>query len=408
MQTGIRDEVAVKSGHETQVPAASPPHRGPTRAAQLELSVRALAIPMRTRFKHASAERRVTDSVWIELRRGPHVGLGEGCPRFYVTGETTSGALAWIESIREQVENSQLDLESLRTFVRTRRAEIDEHPAAWCAVELACLDLLGRETARSVETLLGLAPLAGRFAYSAVVGHESGPRLEKILRAYLSQGFRDFKLKLSGVLEEDRGRFARLLELALEHGTPASELRLRVDANNLWGRDFDRARQFLAALAFPLFAIEEPFAARAVAALSELSVRHDVAVILDESLCTLSDLEPIRSLPGRWIGNVRVSKMGGLLRSLEIVQALRDLGCEVVVGAQVGETSVLSRAALAVATAAGDQLVAQEGAFGTILLERDMVEPIVMFGPGGILEIPPEGSQALRQGGLGVRLATAE
>lgn len=38
------------------------------------------------------------------------------------------------------------------------------------------------------------------------------------------------------------------------------------------------------------------------------------------------------------------------------------------------------------AAAAGDALVAQEGAFGTHLLERDVVDPPLMFGPGGILD----------------------
>jgi len=45
----------------------------------------------------------------------------------------------------------------------------------------------------------------------------------------------------------------------------------------------------------------------------------------------------------------------------------------VIVGAHVGETSLLTRAALTVANSARDLLVAQEGAFGTHLLARDVV-----------------------------------
>ena len=61
-------------------------------------------------------------------------------------------------------------------------------------------------------------------------------------------------------------------------------------------------------------------------------------------------------------------------------------GIGVIVGAQVGETSLLTRAALTVARAAGDALVAQEGAFGTFLLERDVCDPPLMFGAGGVLD----------------------
>ena len=50
------------------------------------------------------------------------------------------------------------------------------------------------------------------------------------------------------------------------------------------------------------------------------------------------------------------------------------------------ETSLLTRVALTVAQAAGPSLVAQEGAFGTFLLERDICDPPLMFGAGGILD----------------------
>jgi L-alanine-DL-glutamate epimerase-like enolase superfamily enzyme len=92
------------------------------------------------------------------------------------------------------------------------------------------------------------------------------------------------------------------------------------------------------------------------------------------------------SSPERWLANLRVSKMGGLLRSLEFLQAARRTGVRIIVGAHVGETSLLTRAGLAAAAAAGDALVSQEGAFGTHLLQRDVVDAPLMFGAGGILD----------------------
>ena len=79
--------------------------------------------------------------------------------------------------------------------------------------------------------------------------------------------------------------------------------------------------------------------------------------------------------------------MGGLLRSLAVARAARDARVGLIVGAQVGETSVLTRAALTVAHASRDILVAQEGAFGTLLLERDVCDPPLMFGAGGVLDV---------------------
>ena len=78
--------------------------------------------------------------------------------------------------------------------------------------------------------------------------------------------------------------------------------------------------------------------------------------------------------------------MGGLLRSLAIIESARELGIGVIIGAQVGETSLLTRCGLTAAKAASDILVAQEGAFGTYLLENDISEPPLMFGKAGLLD----------------------
>jgi L-alanine-DL-glutamate epimerase-like enolase superfamily enzyme len=78
--------------------------------------------------------------------------------------------------------------------------------------------------------------------------------------------------------------------------------------------------------------------------------------------------------------------MGGLIRSLQVLERIRDAGLRVIVGAHVGETSLLTRAALTAANAARDILVAQEGAFGTHLLEHDVVDPPIMFGARGELD----------------------
>jgi hypothetical protein len=92
--------------------------------------------------------------------------------------------------------------------------------------------------------------------------------------------------------------------------------------------------------------------------------------------------------------------MGGLIRSLAVVSGAHERGIPLIVGAQVGETSVLTRAGLTVAQAAFADLVAQEGAFGTFLLERDACEPSLMFGAGGVLD--PQAYPALGTPGFGL------
>src|SRR5207245_232607 len=88
------------------------------------------------------------------------------------------------------------DVDSLASWVSRHNAEIDRNPAAWTAVELALLDLMGKHAGKSIEALLGLPELSGRFRYTAVIGDAPAAQFEAQLAKYGNAGFRDFKIKL--------------------------------------------------------------------------------------------------------------------------------------------------------------------------------------------------------------------
>lgn len=345
-------------------------------------SIRAsvLSIPFKAAFKHASAERAATQTLWVEARaRAGTIGNGEGCPREYVTAESLASAQAFVTAHQNDWLTAIGDVGTLSDWVARHRAEIDANPAAWTAVELALLDLLGKEQGRSVEALLGLPEVAGRFRYTAVLGDTSPRQFEAQLAHYLQAGFRQFKIKLSGERERDLAKVRALAAAGI-----ASQA-VRADANNLWG-DTAAAIGHLDALGYGFFALEEPLRAGDCEGMQHIAVTLNAKIILDESLLREDQLERFADAPEYWIVNLRVSKMGGLLRSLELVRKARRLGLRMIIGAHVGETSLLTRAALTVANGARDILLAQEGAFGNHLLEHDVVEPPLMFGAGGMLD----------------------
>ena len=115
----------------------------------------------------------------------------------------------------------------------------------------------------------------------------------------------------------------------------------------------------------------------------------NLKIILDESFIYIEDIEKIIPPIANWIVNLRISKMGGLIRSKAIVQKAKELSLPIIIGAQVGETSLLTRAALCIANYSRDLLIAQEGAFGTILLESDICDPSLQFGEKGLLHFVP-------------------
>lgn len=343
------------------------------------LRFRAIKIPFRTAFSHANATRSETEGIWVEAvsSRGA-TGCGEGCPRNYVTAETVHSAHAFFDTHRPELEERIRDLSSLREWVCEKRREIDANPAAWCAIELALLALMAEEQNLPVEALLDLPAIQGEFRYSAVLGDMEGPAFRRQFARYRAMGFWDFKLKTSGCHARDKCKLDVLRE---EEGTPP---RVRLDANNSW-IDADEAIAYLRAFDYPYFAVEEPLMPNAYRQLERVGAALDTKIILDESFARISQLAELRRRPETWIINLRISKMGGLLRSIELVRRARDLEIPLIVGAHVGETSLLARAALTVARTAGSALLAQEGAFGTYLLEQDVCKSPIVFGRGGTL-----------------------
>jgi L-alanine-DL-glutamate epimerase-like enolase superfamily enzyme len=351
------------------------------RVALQSLGFAPLTIPFKARFTHASAARSETSSVWITATAADGTtGFGESCPRSYVTNETVATAETFFRRHEASLLREIDSLPTLRKWARNHDAEIDQNPAAWCAIELALLDLLGKASRQPIETMLWLPPLSGSFHYTAVLGDSDLATFQHTAGRYQRMGFVDFKVKISGQADHDRQKlewFAR---------PEAARMRVRLDANNVWP-DAPSAIAFLNSLTCPVFAVEEPVKAGHFADLAVIARETGRPIILDESVSKVSQVASLAATPDLWIVNLRVSKMGGLLRSLDFVAAARAAGLRIIVGAQVGETSLLTRAALTVAQAAGTSLVAQEGAFGTLLLERDVCDPPLMFGEGGKLTV---------------------
>jgi L-alanine-DL-glutamate epimerase-like enolase superfamily enzyme len=304
------------------------------------------------------------------------IGYGEGCPRSYVTGESIASCREYYQLHHESFQSIS-SLDDLEEYVQKWEAEINGNPAAWCAVELAILDVLAKVEGVPVEGLLDAGSKREKYIYSAVLGDSSPASFAALYKQYRGMGFTDFKIKLS----DDISREQEKLE-CLRDDLP--EIALRADANNLWSSRGE-AVQYINRLNIELQSLEEPISSRQYGELHGLASELDLKIILDESFLRLDQIGLLESSPSSWIVNIRVSKMGGLLRSLKIVDALLKLDVDITVGAQVGETSLLTRAAIILADAAGDKLRAQEGAFGALLLERDLFEPALQFGEGGRL-----------------------
>lgn len=344
----------------------------------IDLSIKVLTIPFKVSFDHSAASRSTTEAVLVTATTNNGVkGQGEGCPRYYVTGETLESAQRFFNDYND-VFLGLSTFKQLSDWVAVNQLLIDKNPAAFCAVELALISALAQENKLSIEALLGLCELSGRFRYTAVLGSRKPEVFAGQLQQYLTRGFNDFKVKLFGNPEVDLKNINTLKR------STCNQNKVRFDANNLWSNPND-AIDYMQDLDYPVFALEEPLQVGQYNDKNTVSASLGCRIILDESFKRDADFASIIDTPASWIINIRISKMGGIIRSLAVAKRACALGVPLIIGAQVGETSILTRAALSVANSYRDQIVGQEGAFGTHLLQEDIVEPPIMFGAGGWL-----------------------
>ncbi|MDP3801076.1 mandelate racemase/muconate lactonizing enzyme family protein [Brevundimonas sp.] len=346
-----------------------------------KVSLASLDIPFRHAFAHASAVRRRAANVLVRVEDGAGcVGYGEGSPRAYVTGETVEGAMAFLADRASSIAAEVGDVDQLRRWLAAHEPLVDARPSAVCALEMALLDLFARRAGRSVEALLGVAPLTTPMQVSAVYGVRSNMAFHVLAWRFGRAGLGDAKLKLTGRPEIDGARVRRL----------ARRGPVRLDANNLWPDARSAIAGLTVAASAGAWAVEEPVAARDWPAMVAAARGTGLAIVLDESFLTLHDLEAAPS-GTRWIANVRVSKLGGVMRTLAAIAAARARGLPLIVGAHVGETSLAARAGLLAAAACGEALRAVEIGYGPHLLAHDPFVPAVSFDRRGMMDPPPAG-----------------
>jgi L-alanine-DL-glutamate epimerase-like enolase superfamily enzyme len=344
----------------------------------MRLRIASCPFPFRGSFEHASAVREQAENVIaIAEDEAGLVGLGEGCPRAYVTGETVTSTLAAIARWREAGIENIPDLPNLHTWMERHRSEIDQNPSAFSAVELALIDVFARRAGRSLESLLGTHEAKTDLRTSAIYGSGSKSKFLIQVARFNLNGMRDAKLKINGDRRQDHWRVQVLSQFG----------RVRLDANNLWASP-QAACSELECIRHQAWAIEEPLRPRDWQGLAEVGSTAGLAIILDESVTRMEDLSAVRRGP-TYLLNARISKHGGLLRTLEIIEAARSRGMKIIVGSQVGETSILARAGILAASAAGSDLVGFEGAYGTRLLVRDATTKSIGFGYRGRVALAP-------------------
>lgn len=355
-----------------------------------EIRVIHARIPLKRRVRHASHSRTENETILVRCRMSDgSIGWGEGLPRPYVTGETIDSAWQHLQeypySSLGQKWESPVDLTEMVhgiSFPRPSEARSCFGNAARCALELAVLDAGCRSLGRPLSSFLQQLPFAPELNrsptpvfYSAAL--TAAHPLKVWMRSWLYRhyGFRQCKVKVGVPGQNDQQLLQRI------HRILGPKVALRIDANEAWNSGNVVSR--LAALrSVPLQSVEQPIPHAEVSYLRELRRQISQPIMLDESLCSLEDAN--RAIDQQLCDafNLRLSKCGGLLACLQLMQLAREAGLSCQLGCQVGETGILSAAGRHFACTVSE-LTAVEGSFDRLLVREPLTEEDLTFSREG-------------------------
>jgi L-Ala-D/L-Glu epimerase len=355
-----------------------------------------IPIALKKPVRHASHTRHANETLILRcVMDDGSCGWGEGLPRPYVTGETIDSVWRHLEqSDFSPLQDDQyssagdagLAIDAFRLADVAADPGIDVREcfgnSVRCALELAILDAACRAEGISLGDFILQHPAASEFStpsnevfYSGAVTSTT-PRGQWMSSLKMRLfAFRQVKVKVGtdGISDVDLLRRVRRI---LGH-----KVDLRLDANEAWHCE-EVASKIAPLMMFGLTSLEQPVPHSEVAGLQNVRSQISVPIMLDESLCCLEDAERAITDETCDLFNIRLSKCGGIARSLAIAALARTHGIGYQLGCQVGETGILSAAGRHFACNVPD-IRYLEGSFDRFLVRDALTEQDLTFRYGG-------------------------
>ena len=252
----------------------------------------------------------VFDSTVVELMTDEGLsGYGEVCPLgpFYLPA-FGPGARAGIGELAPTLIGE--DPTAIGPINRLMDRALLGHPYVKSAIDMACWDLLGKVTGKSVCDLMG-----GKFGDSVAlyraISQRPADEMAENVAAHRADGYTKFQLKVGGQPQDDIDRIHAVAEILA-----ANEI-LVADANTGWRVD-DVVRVVNAVRDCDVY-IEQP--CRSYEHCLIVRRKTSLPFILDENVTGIDALIRGHTDGAMDVINLKISKVGGLTRARQI----RDL-----------------------------------------------------------------------------------
>ncbi|GAA1558164.1 dipeptide epimerase [Kribbella sancticallisti] len=350
----------------------------PATAPITAIRTRVVSARYRRPFKISSGISTDLVSLVVEIETADGtVGVGETSPMTAYTGETLAGVTAAIEEHLAPALIGHDPLDRAGAHLQMDAVLRGQHVAK-AGLDIALYDLAGRLSGWPVHTLLG-GKVRDRVQTAWVVGLGTLDEMAAEAAEYADRGFRHLKVKGGKDPAQD-------LELvrAVRAALPA-DAEICLDANE--GYDATTALPMLTKMTEAgLSLLEQPLPRWDLAGLVRLRERLDVRLMVDESMHSLQDALEIVRRGAADVLNIKILKVGGLHRALQIANVAEAAGLAVKIGS-MPELGVATLAAVHLAAAVPGATVPAD-LVGPMLVTEEPLAPSVFGEANGWVDVP--------------------
>ena len=359
-----------------------------------KINIYKVTLPFRGEFAHSRNRGLLSKNVIVELKTDAGInGYGEGVPRDYATGETLEQVIQKFNP-RYHTEIFPWDCNDFNTinqFIK-RFQKNKTSPSICCAFELALLDVLGKTEKKSILDYFNDGQTTNRIRYGAAITIGRKEKIRNMCEAIKYFGIKDIRVKMCG----DANINANTLEIV--RNLIGDDCDIRIDPNGIWDREI--AFEHLSLIKdYNVSVVEEPFD-RDQPGFIEFSDKLKELKVHLMACHSASSLKQIKKIiqEGYYdMINIKLSRSGGMIGALKIIEILRKERIYFQIGCNLGESGILSAAGRALCLLNKDAKY-YDGSFDPFILKKNITDEHVSFGFNG--EAGPLGGY-----GLGVNVS---
>lgn len=277
-----------------------------------EIQAFPLRIPFRKPARISFSEYHSCESILVKIQAGDFVGYGEALTDPAFIGETM-GSVLW--AIKNYLGPAVLGSNpfALTEIHHKMDTALVKNTTAKAAIDIACVDLVGRATGEAACNILGGDLRSTIFEVPEIL---LGPLREVVeaCKGAVERGVACLKVKVGEGYNEDVEKVRRIREAV------GNDIEIRLDANQGW-RDYWTAFKIIKRLQrYDVSLMEQPLPADDLEGSAKLRRATYVPIMLDESVCDVSEVLSAIRLKACDVISLKVMKVGGLMRTRELVE----------------------------------------------------------------------------------------